>query len=64
MVGGGVVGILSIVAGIVEWIDRRTEPQIMRQRVNDGSDEFLLNRESPFEEGRRSVRDFLNHLGG
>jgi hypothetical protein len=63
VVAAAIVGILSAVAGFIEWIDRRTDPPIMRTRINDASDQFLLGRGSALEAGYRSVRDFFDHIG-
>jgi hypothetical protein len=56
---GTLVIIVTIVALVAEWIERRTESPIMRQRVNEGSDEFLDTRGSVWKAAMEQSRRFF-----
>ena len=60
-VGQAIVGGLCLVMLafflVAEWLDRRTEPPIMRQRINEGSDDYLAGRKSTLEAALDAAQD-------
>ena len=56
---GVIAGVVLVVCLIAVWIDRRTESPMMRKRVNEGSDEFLRERGSVWQEARKEAGSFF-----
>jgi hypothetical protein len=54
--------IFSLVGTVIEWLQRRADPPIMRQRVNEGSDQFLTAQGLHLSPARRWVREFLMRM--
>jgi hypothetical protein len=42
-----VLTVFVLVAAVIEWLQRRTDSPIMRTRVNDASDDYFRNRQTP-----------------
>ena len=56
---GGLVLVVLVIAVLAEVIDRHTEPPIMRERVNDASDEYLRSRGTTWQAALESTRAFF-----
>ena len=56
---GVISGVVLLIALVAVWIDRRTESPMMRKRVNAGSDEFLRERGSVWQEALEDSRRFF-----
>ena len=63
IVFGVIAGVVLLVCLIAVWIDRRTEAPIMRERVNEGSDDFLRERGSVWHEARKEAKRMLEPPG-
>jgi hypothetical protein len=56
---GAIATVVLLAALVMVWLERRHESDIMRKRINAGSDQFLEERGSIWHEAVKEARSFF-----